>query len=82
MAQLMDNKTKIEAEREAQLQRKLEMKSFLSGQLDNHYMKKNQEKQEFQQFREDYLRQIQENNQREMLKEENYRNVAALDFYS
>lgn len=75
IAQLIENKQKLEAERQLHLQKKQEMRNFFSGQLEDIAKRKTQEKEEEKQFRENYLKQMQENNMRDLAKEQNYRQV-------
>ena len=80
IAQLIENKKRIEDERLMRLQKKQDAQNFFRKQFEEFERKKTEEKLEKKQYNEDYLRQMEANNQRDVFKGRNFRNVSLSKF--
>ncbi len=72
---LEGNRRKIESEQRRRLQAKQEFTNIAHDQIDKFYGKKYAEKQDYARSRDEYNQLVRQNIERDLVKEENYRNV-------
>lgn len=72
---LEESRRRLESEQRRKLQAKQEFTEAAHDQINKFYGKKFAEKQDHVRFREEYNQLVNQNIQRDILKEENYRNV-------
>ena len=75
LRQLEENQRRIASEQRKRANAKLELNNIAHEQLNNYVEKKNDEKQGNLRFRDEYNQLVHKNIQRDIMKEENYRNV-------